>query len=91
MTTDTVVRLHAGTLLGAFTDGGTSNPPAGNEDAPPCSFTELPLPLLLGAGGGGGAAGGGDEAAVTSSEKSPSDVVVVVVVGEGGGKVSEGD
>lgn len=83
MTTDTVVRPLAGTLLGAFTDGGTSNPPPGNEDAAPCCFTELPLPLTL------AAAGGGDEAAVTSSEKSPRDVVVVV--GEGGGKASEGE
>lgn len=81
MTTDTVVRPLAGTLLGAFTDGGTSNPPPGNEDAAPCCFTELPLPLTL------AAAGGGDEAAVTSSEKSPRDVVV----GEGGGKASEGE
>lgn len=87
MTTDTVVRPLAGTLLGAFTDGGTSNPPPGNEDAAPCCFTELPIPLTLAAAA---AAEGEDEAAVTSSEKSPRDVVVVVVVvGEGGGKASE--
>ena len=89
MTTDTVVRPLAGTLLGAFTDGGTSNPPPGNEDAAPCCFTELPLPLTLAAAAAAAGAGGGDEAAVTSSEKSPRDVVVVV--GEGGGKASEGE